>query len=170
MVAPYAKFGKTLTEHRLAAGIPHQSTFASLVRSTQQTVSRWESGQSRPRLNQIGALARALGADETKLALAAGYMPSPVTVSYDQPFPIDSLSPDFFERFALHFLSALYPAAKVHRVGGAGHTQHGVDVDVIFDNDKRFHFQCKRVQEFGAAKVGEHLGCTPGKPQRRSSY
>jgi transcriptional regulator with XRE-family HTH domain len=150
---PYVEFGKTLTKHRLAAGIAHQSALAALMRSTQQTVSRWESGQSRPRLGQIGALAKALNINAAKLATAAGYSPSPTVTSFDRPFPIEGLSPESFERFTLHFLSALYPEAKVHRLGGPGHAQDGLDVDVVFDGGKCFHFQCKRVQQFGAAKV-----------------
>ncbi|MGA2495770.1 MAG: helix-turn-helix transcriptional regulator [Roseiarcus sp.] len=150
---PYVEFGKSLTKHRLAAGIAHQSGLAALMRSTQQTVSRWESGQSRPRFGQIGALAKALNIDAAKLAIAAGYSPSPSVTSFDQPFPIDGLSPESFERFTLHFLSALYPGAKVHRAGGPGHTQDGLDVDVTFNDGKCFHFQCKRTQQFGAAKA-----------------
>ena len=146
-------FGQFLTERRLAAGIAHQSELAELVRSTQQTVSRWELGQSRPRLGQISVLAKVLDLDADKLAKAAGYGPSPTVTSYDQPIPVDTLSPEAFERFALYFLSALYPKATVHRVGGTGHAQDGLDVDVVFNDGKCFHFQCKRVQEFGAAMV-----------------
>ena len=40
-------------------------------------------------------------------------------------------------------------------------------MDVIFDNDKRFHFQCKRVQEFGAAKVGAALRVYTGKAAKK---
>lgn len=152
-MAPYADFGRRLTEYRLAAGIAHQARMAELIGSTQQTLSRWESGQSRPRYKQIGALAKALRVDADELAQAAGYGPTPVVTPYDQPFPIEGLSPTSFERFARHFLKALYPDADVHHEGGAGHVQDGIDIDVDFKNGRSFHFQCKRVQEFGAAKV-----------------
>ncbi|MCS3451520.1 helix-turn-helix domain-containing protein [Bradyrhizobium elkanii] len=45
---PFDIFGKLLVELRQKAGIASQTEFATLVKSTQQTVSRWEAGQSRP--------------------------------------------------------------------------------------------------------------------------
>jgi hypothetical protein len=67
--------------------------------------------------------------------------------SFDQPFPIDALTPDSFERFCLYFLKRHYPGAKVHRLGGPGHAQDGLDIEVVFCNGFRYGFQCKRVEE-----------------------
>src|ERR1700724_3414089 len=53
MSFPYEVFGELLTELRQKAGIASQAEFAALVKSKQQTVSRWEAGQSRPRDKQI---------------------------------------------------------------------------------------------------------------------
>lgn len=79
--------------------------------------------------------------------------PLTTTVSFDQPFPIDSLSSDSFERFCDHFISALHPSADVHRFGGAGHKQDGLDIEAALPNGTIHTYQCKRHQKFGPAKV-----------------
>ncbi len=68
-------------------------------------------------------------------------------------FRLDALNPDSFERFCMDFLSKKYPEAEVHRVGGQGHTQDGVDVDVISPDNTCYVFQCKRIENFGPDKV-----------------
>ncbi len=150
---PYFAFGALLSELRKKAGITHQSELAKLVGLAQQTVSRWESGISRPRGKQMPALASALNSDVDELLAAAGYSTQKVVATFDQPFPIDALNPESFERFCLYFLAKRYPDAGVHRMGKQGHTQDGLDVEVIFPDKTRYTFQCKRVQQFGPAKV-----------------
>lgn len=152
--APYAQFGQQLTKFREEAGLTHQSDLAALLRTTQQTVSRWELGSSRPRQRDIAPLAKVLGVDAAPLAIAAGYQgQQTANQSHDMPLPLDGLNPETFERFSQFFLDALYPGASVHRAGRSGHKQDGLDVDVTFDDGAIYSFQCKRVQEFGAAKV-----------------
>lgn len=151
--AKYEKFGKLLARLRLAAGIERQADFAKRVDATQQTVSRWEAGLSRPRESQIAQLATALDADKGELLEAAGYSIPSVVVSFDKPFPVDALSPESFERFCAHLLQRMYPHGKVHRAGGQGHTQNGTDVVVTLPNGIKHSFQCKRVEEFGPQKV-----------------
>ena len=156
--APYREFGALLARLRQSAGIAQQSELAALVDTTQQSISRWEAGLSRPRVKQIPRLAAALNAKADELLLAAGYgastdgASSPVA-SFDQPFPIDALSPESFERFCRDFVEALYPEAAVHRAGGPGHDQDGIDVEARFADGTVITFQCKRVQEFGPQKV-----------------
>ena len=150
---PHKAFGTLLLKLRQKAGIATQDDFARLVKASQQTVSRWEAGNSRPRHAQIPLIAQVLGVETDELLKAAGYGVKPVAATFDQPFPIDALSPDGFERFCFFFLSRLYPGAKVHRAGSTGHTQDGLDIDVTFSKNKRYTFQCKRVGEFGPAKV-----------------
>lgn len=150
---PYIAFGELLAELRRAAGLAQQSDLAVLVKTSQQTVSRWEAGISRPRDKQLPLLARVLKVDLDKLLAAAGYTTRTRVATYVQPFWIDALTPDNFERFCLYFISAKYPTAKVHRVGGQGHTQGGLDIEVIFDDGTCHTFQCKRVDQFGPAKV-----------------
>jgi transcriptional regulator with XRE-family HTH domain len=153
MSAPYEVFGKLLTELRQKAGIASQAEFAALVKSKQQTVSRWEAGQSRPRDKQIPLIAAVLKASVSDLLAAAGFTRKTVVVSFDQPFPIDGLTPDSFERFSRHFLQAMYPEARVENAGGQGHTQDGLDVTADFPDGTTFSFQCKRTGEFGPQKV-----------------
>lgn len=150
----YAKFGQLLAERRLQAGISQQADLAKKLKISQQSVSRWERGESRPRTSQIGALAKAVGAKPAELMVAAGYSPKTPVMSFVQPFPVDSLSAEDFERFAQYFLSKRFPPpTKVHRAGGQGHAQEGVDLDVVFADGSVFTFQCKRVEEFGPQKV-----------------
>ncbi|WP_426435623.1 helix-turn-helix domain-containing protein [Bradyrhizobium genosp. P] len=150
---PYEILGRLLVELRHQAGIGSQAEFAKLVRSTQQTVSRWESGQTRPRDKQMPLVAAVLRVDLADLLAAAGLTRKTAVVSFDQPFPIDGLTPDSFERFCRHFLQATYPTARVEHAGGHGHTQDGLDVTATFPDGPTFSFQCKRVDEFGPQKV-----------------
>lgn len=150
---PYKAFGDLVTQLRLKAGLAQQSDLAVLVKISQQTVSRWESGVSRPRDKQMPLLASVLKADLAALLAAAGYTERTPVATFDQPFPIDALNPDSFERFCLYFLSEMYPTAKVHRMGGQGHTQDGLDVEAVFTDGTCYTFQCKRVDDFGPGKV-----------------
>lgn len=154
----YGAFGALLARLRQEAGFAQQSDFAKRLEISQQTVSRWELGASRPRDKQMPQIASVLGASLEALLAAAGYTPNAKmavvpTVSFDQPFPIDALAPDSFERFCFYFLARLYPAENVHRAGAQGHTQDGLDVDVQRTDGTYHTFQCKRAQEFGPAKV-----------------
>lgn len=152
-IYPYKELGSFITQLRLKVGLSQQSDLAGLVKTSQQTVSRWESGASRPRDKQMPLLASVLKANLDELLAAAGYTARTPVATFDQPFPIDALPPDSFERFCLYFLSEMYPTAIVHRVGGQGHTQDGFDVDVFFPEGNYFTFQCKRVDDFGPKKV-----------------
>jgi transcriptional regulator with XRE-family HTH domain len=163
--SPYRDFGRRLSALRQKAGIASQSALASLLGCKQQTVNRWEAGLSRPRDKQIPLLASVLQTDVGELTKAAGYgSGATIVTSFDQPFPIDGLTPEGFERFCLYALERIYPDAMVHRVGGPGHAQDGLDIEIMFDNKDRYGFQCKRVDEFGPQKVhaaiGQHFGKT----------
>jgi hypothetical protein len=70
------------------------------------------------------------------------------------------LSPEAFERFCAAFLQKRYREAKgkVHRVGGLGHDQDGLDIEVALPDKRRVGFQCKREQEFGPQKVHAAVG------------
>jgi transcriptional regulator with XRE-family HTH domain len=153
--APHRDLGVKLAKYRAAAGFENQVALAESINSTQQTVSRWEAGLSRPRRSQIATVAAALRIPEAHLLRDASYsdLPTGLTVqSHDQPFPFDALDPMSFERFTRRLLQSLYPDAKVHPEGGNGDKQDGIDVEVI-RADERLHFQCKRHIDFGAAKV-----------------
>ncbi|MFO1091263.1 MAG: helix-turn-helix domain-containing protein [Hyphomicrobiales bacterium] len=165
--APHMKLGKILAAQRLEAGFSHQRELAKKLNVVQQTVSRWEHGSSRPRPDQIPAVAAALKIEPDKLFLAAGYTAASTTVSFDQSFPVDALSPESFERFIQALLQVKYRGASVHRFGGPGHKQDGLDIDVGFSNGTTFTFQCKREAQFGPSKVRSAIAKHTRKAKKR---
>lgn len=150
----YEPFARLLTSLRTRAGIGNQSELARRLGISQQTVSRWERGVSRPRDKEIPILAKALATDQEALFRAAGYAGGAVAATFDAPFPINALLPESFERFCHYFLERLYRdrSGRVHRAGSNGHRQDGIDILVTGPFGK-YTFQCKRVQEFGPQKV-----------------
>ncbi|KPF90587.1 hypothetical protein IP86_25610 [Rhodopseudomonas sp. AAP120] len=153
MKRPFTKFGSFVADLRQRVGIATRSDLAKLVKIPLRSIDRWEAGQSRPQDKQIPLIAAVLKADAEALLAAAGYTAKTVVASFDQPFPIDALSPDSFERFCKYFLQVRYPTARVERAGGQGHTQDGVDIMVHFSDGNSHSFQCKRVTKFGPGKV-----------------
>jgi len=148
-------FGFRLQQLRIQAGISTQKELAIAMGVQQQTVSRWEAGISRPRAKDIIRLAQVLSVHPEDLYDPSQNSQDPhiVTVSFDQPFPIDSLSAESFERFCHFFISALHPDADVHPYGGTGHKQDGLDIEAVMQDRTINTYQCKRHKEFGAAKV-----------------
>jgi len=150
----YQAFGAHVIELRGRLGLATQAELAQLLGMTQQTVSRWEAGQSRPRADELPKLAGVLKVDAIALAHIAGYAPEAVAVSFDRPLPLASLTPESFEYFALDLLATLYrEEADVHPAGKTGHKQDGIDIEARFIDGRVFTFQCKREAQFGAAKV-----------------
>ena len=163
--SPYLDFGRLFRTWRLRAGIAKQTEIAKRLEITQQTISRWERGLSRPRHRDIARIAVAIACDEKDLYEAAGYLPNTDAAffqasgaSFDRPFPVNALSPESFERFCAYLLQRLYRDAQgqVHRAGGDGHRQGGIDISVT--GSFGIHtFQCKRVEEFGPQKVRDAI-------------
>jgi transcriptional regulator with XRE-family HTH domain len=149
------KFGSRLTDLRVSSGYDTQADLARVIKTvTQQTISRWEKGLSRPRSKDIARLAAVLNIDADILFAEAGYTTqNQVVATFDQPFPVDSLSPESFERFCLYFLQKTYPSAQVHAAGHSGHKQNGIDITVLFEDKTRYAFQCKRKITFGPKEV-----------------
>jgi transcriptional regulator with XRE-family HTH domain len=153
----YPSFGRLLTEARISVGIDNQADLALILDCTQQTVSRWESGQSRPRAGEIPKLAAALKLKPAYLLEEAGYA-APTVRSFAQPFPVDRLDADTFERFVEFFLQCLHRGkAEVRRAGESGHKQDGIDLTVTFPDGLRVSYQCKRVEQFGPADVARAI-------------
>jgi len=182
----YPKLVKLFADARRRLGSPTQAEFAQRLGISQQSVSRWMAGASRPRLGDVAGIAQALEVDLVDLRRAAGYDPQPTvaalkatavasasasgtlsaivspavlpaasttTVSFDQPLPLEALTPTSFERFCLDLLSGLYPTEQVDPVGKTGHAQAGADITVTFADGAQFIFQCKRHKQFGPADV-----------------
>lgn len=74
--------------------------------------------------------------------------------SHHKPLPLSALSPETFESFCAALLHRMYKPSggTVHRYGGTGHKQHGIDIFATGPFGTH-SFQCKRVNEFGPQKV-----------------
>ncbi|MFC3111059.1 helix-turn-helix domain-containing protein [Undibacterium arcticum] len=154
MKSKYEALGKRMCDLRMAIGIATQAELAHHLGISQQTVSRWEAGTSRPRTNELSKLAAVLKVDVTELTNAAGYAPEVTTVSFDRLLPLPSLLPDSFEYFCLDLLATHHQGkADVHLAGKTGHKQYGIDIEAQFANGDLHTYQCKRVAEFGPEKV-----------------
>jgi transcriptional regulator with XRE-family HTH domain len=158
-VAQYSNLGNLISTGRRRVGL-EQAELGRLLGTSQQSVSRWEAGFSRPRRGQLSSLARVIGESEAKLQAAANFvvaleaLPERTTVSHDQPFPVDALAPDSFERLVEDIVRSLYPEAReVRSAGKTGHDQSGIDALAVFPDGRRYSFQCKRVTRFGPADV-----------------
>ena len=151
----YAALGARIRSIRSATGIATQAELAHQLGASQQTVSRWEAGTSRPRANELAKLAALLKVDVAELSHAAGYTPgAPTSVSFDRPLPLPSLLPDSFEYFCLDLLSTRFHGkADVHPAGKTGHKQCGIDIEARFRNNELHTYQCKREAQFGPEKV-----------------
>ena len=150
----YQWLASRLYDLRMAVGIATQAELAHQLGISQQTVSRWEAGTSRPRANQLGKLATLLAVDVAKLTIEAGYVPDVMTVSFDRPLPLASLLADSFEYFCLDLLASLYQGkADLHPAGKTGHKQYGIDIEARFANGDLHTYQCKREAQFGPEKV-----------------
>ena len=159
MIVRYKNFGELLAAARKRKGL-EQGELGRLLGTTQQNISRWEAGRSRPRPSQIPALALVLGEKEEVLRTSAGHappaeaLPATVTLSHDQPIPVDALPPETFQRLTEDLVRALHPdAGEVRAAGKTGHNQGGTDVLALFADGRRYSFQCKRVRRFGPADV-----------------
>lgn len=155
MTTKYEALGKQIYQWRMAIGMAKQTELAQQLKISQQTVSRWEAGSSRPRANELLNLAAALKIDVQELSQAAGYAPRLTpTVSFDRPLPLPSLLPDSFEYFCLDLLSTHFQEkADVHLSGKTGHKQFGIDIEAVFTNGDLYTYQCKREAQFGPEKV-----------------
>jgi len=157
----YLEFATLIATLRKAKGWMQQE-FALRAGVTQQTVSRWEQGVSRPRAKELPNLAALLDSDLDVMEVAAQYTVAqgvnsqPVGApTYDTPLPLHSLRPDSFENFNADLLARYYRnrAGVVNRFGGTGSKQYGIDIEVRGDSFGVHTFQCKRVEEFGEQKV-----------------
>lgn len=138
-----------------------QGTLASILGVTQQTVSRWEKGQSVPtgqrawRLTQILDLPTDLiprrpeGASSKRRPVE----PEPAVRPLLSLLPFDQLAPDQFELFVADLAQRRYPGASVTRIGGQGDSQRGYDIIVTTTSGTRIGIQCKREKQFGPKKV-----------------
>lgn len=160
-------FGDRVRRERERLGID-QANLASRVGVSQQTVSRWEAGDSRPRLAVAEKLAGVFGVDAEEFAELSGHGARNARGGSVEPpvrpllteLPFDSLNPDTFEDLVADVAQALHPDLEVVRFGGPGHKQHGLDVRVTRGNVVAVNYQVKRVRQFGPALVDQAFSDT----------
>ncbi|PMS31295.1 helix-turn-helix protein [Trinickia symbiotica] len=166
--SPYKAFGDLLAHRRVEAGFAKQQELATAMGVQQQSVSRWEKGLGRPRAAEMPKLEKLVSARPNELLVAAGFAAAATAkatdgagtaTSFDRALPLSALAPEIFESFCAALLDRLYRTLRgdVHRYGGAGSKQHGIDI--VASGPFGIHtFQCKRVNEFGAQKVHTAVG------------
>ena len=147
-----------------------QGALAALLEVSQQTVSRWEQGLSRPRPRLLIKLAEILNLDAADLTAAASQTESPKASAGGTDGPVDDTAPlrpltpmlpfqrltaEEFERVVADLMERRFPGAKVSPLGGQGDDQRGFDVLIVQPDGHRVGVQCKREQQFGPKKVRE---------------
>ena len=164
MVWQVNQFGQLLEGARTRLALS-QAALAGLLEVSQQTVSRWEQGISRPRPRLIAKLAQVLNLDVADLSAAAtGTTWSAASaIRIDDPvddsaplrpltpmLPFQRLTAEEFERVVADLMERQYPGAKVSQLGGQGDDQRGFDVLIVQPDGHRIGVQCKREQQFDA--------------------
>lgn len=151
-----------------------QEALAALAGVSQQTVSNWEKGLTRPRAGKRAKLAEILNLDiqDIEKAVADGGEPSAGAVSdaavqtsangtpppvrpLTPVLPFNGLSADEFERFVADLVERHFVGSEVSQLGGQGDDQQGYDILVVTAEGRRIGFQCKRQDNFGPAKVAK---------------
>lgn len=122
-----------------------QARLAHVLAVGQQTVSRWERGETKPRGEQLERLCSLLGLDSS-----SGTVPTKRPLLEELPF--NQLDPYRFEEFSAALLSRIHPdPAQVDRYGVSGDAQSGIDVRVVAADGRRIGVQCKRYRTFQPA-------------------
>ncbi|MEU1891190.1 helix-turn-helix domain-containing protein [Streptomyces pristinaespiralis] len=120
-----------------------QAELARLIGVRQQTVSRWECGQTVPRGELLNRLRATLGLDGAA---------TPPRRPLLEELPFNRLDAYQFEAFCDALASRLHPDAReVQRYGVSGDKQHGIDIRVVTGDGKRIGIQCKKYERFQPA-------------------
>jgi transcriptional regulator with XRE-family HTH domain len=143
--------GELITAEREKRGWD-QRALAKTVGVRQQTVSRWESSQSRPRQDDVAKLALIFKVEVEEWLLAAGYHNDHPTAPLEKSLPLHRLSETDFELFCVALVECIEDAgAEVHRYGTKGSRQKGIDIYAKKMDGKKNDYQCKRHAQFGPA-------------------
>ena len=151
IIMKYKDLGKLIQLERKKRGW-EQADLAALISREQQTISRWEKGDSRPKQDDLLRLVEFFSVDINVWLAKAGYQIEEPDISLCPYLPIHNLSPENFELFCRDFIKTLNPNANVSRYGIQGHKQDGIDL-LAEENKKLLDYQCKRHKQFGPADV-----------------
>ncbi|MFG2885326.1 helix-turn-helix domain-containing protein [Streptomyces sp. NPDC048297] len=120
-----------------------QAELARRLGIGQQTVSRWERGQTAPRGERLQLLRATLGIDGAA---------TPPRRPLLEELPFNRLDAYQFEAFCDALASRVYPDAReVLRYGVNGDKQHGIDIRVVTAGGERIGIQCKKYEKFQPA-------------------
>ena len=157
-----ASLGDIIRDRRTARGWD-QPELANRLEVSQQTLSRWENNGATPRRAKLAMLSAILEIELVELQSASARSPQSMpradaVLAHVPPplpnLPLDLLNEEQFEEFAVALAQELNPGANVYRNGGRGHKQYGIDVFIDRpDGQPRGGIQCKKVAQFGEAKV-----------------
>src|SRR4051794_29780679 len=99
-----------------------QGELSAQLRVNQQTISRWESGKTKPSAQCLRQLSDLFGdAELTPNNNAAPVVTAP-SLTLLPAIPFENLSPEDFESFCRDLLAKLYPDLVVSRFGSQGDT------------------------------------------------
>jgi transcriptional regulator with XRE-family HTH domain len=122
-----------------------QAELARLIDVGQQTVSRWERGETAPGGERLSRLRAALGVDSSA---------TPPRRPLLDELPFNRLDAYQFEAFCEALASYMYSEAReVLRYGVSGDTQHGIDIRVVKSDGERIGIQCKKYAKFHPASL-----------------
>ncbi|NWF65807.1 MAG: helix-turn-helix domain-containing protein [Chloroflexi bacterium] len=154
----YSKLGALIKTEREKRGW-EQAELAVRLSRRQQTISRWEFGNSRPQREDLLRLIDLFSVDKDIWFSIAGYELNEPDESLAPYLPIQNLSPEKFELFCKAVIQALNPDADVHRYGTRGYKQDGID---IYSKSPKeiLDYQCKRHKQFGPADIEEAVNKT----------
>jgi Helix-turn-helix len=126
----------------------------------QQTVSRWERGETCPAKGKAPEIAQVLCVEVQRVldAMAISKSASQTIAIPVRPLltelPLAMLAEDVFEQFSTDLAALLYPHPDiVHGYGSRGHKQYGIDIEICHPEGAPTGIQCKRAEEFGPADV-----------------
>ena len=158
--------GPLIKSIRLTNGID-QSTLADGIGVSQQTVSRWEKCESKPRKTDLAKIMDFFELNKSDRAdwmKTAGYSTTEAdflpTHCYDKPLPFNNLKDDeTFENLVVDLLSAQPGVQHPTRYGVRGENQHGIDIEARTDSGLYLVAQCKLRKNFGPTDLISAINC-----------
>ena len=155
----HSNLGKLIKSERKKRGW-EQADLAAMLKRGQQTISRWEKGDSRPKQDDLLKLVDIFSGDPETWLTKAGYQLEQPDLALAPFLPLNNLSAENFELFSRDLVQALNPSAKVHRYGTQGDYQEGIDLYADRPDKFVYDYQCKRHKQFGPKDIDDAVKIT----------